>query len=246
MSLHPRNARCPCGSGRKYKKCCLEREPELRRSADALEELLALPTLFPLLRPLDADFERWASEHADEEGDRELIEAGGSLLAAEELERIAAAHAREHPEVWASLVADVGDEDDARTAVIVGAVTAALSEERELCPHCLELVENIPRLDAAEVLASLVEPCDLWSVEDAVLAEDEVDVRRLAEARWSDDHERRLMLLVERVGARLPPDARVAAAAVTEFRKNARVRRRLAALLLEDAVPALRLLELAA
>jgi hypothetical protein len=246
MSLHPRNASCPCGSGRKYKKCCLDREPELRRRAEAREELLALPTLFPLLRPLDADFERWASEHADQELDRELVEAAGSRLPVAELERIATAHAREHPEVWASLVADVGDEDEARTTVLVGAVTAALSEHRELCPHCVELVEGDSSLEPAEVLATLIDPCDLWSVEDAVLAEDEVDVAQLADARWSDDHERRLEVLVERVAARLPHDARVAAAAVAEFRKDARVRRRLAALLLEDAVPALRLLELAA
>ncbi len=246
MSLHPRNAPCPCGSGRKYKKCCLEREPELRRRAEALEELVALPTLFPLLRPVDADFERWASKHKGEERDRELIEAGASLLPTAELERISGTHAREHPEAWASLVADLGDEDDARTALIAAAVAASLSEQRELCPHCLDLVENGPRLDAAEVLASLVEPCDLWSIEDAVLATDEVDVARLAEMRWSDAYERRLMLLVERVGARLPQGARRAAGAVAEFRKNARVRRRLAALLLEDALPALQLLDLAA
>jgi hypothetical protein len=53
-------------------------------------------------------------------------------------------------------------------------------------------------------------------------------------------------LLVDRVDTRLPEDARHAAAAVAEFRKKARVRRRLAALLLEEALPALRLLDLAA
>jgi hypothetical protein len=245
-SLRPRNAPCPCGSGRKYKKCCLDREPALRRSAEALEEVLALPTLFPLISPIDAEFELWACEHAGEELDRELIEEGISLLPTGELERIADAHARDHPEAWASLVADDGDEDEARTTVIVGAVTAALAEQRELCPHCLVLVEDGRDRDAAEVLARLVEPCDLWSIEEAVLAEDEVDVARLAKSRWSDDHERRLTLLVERVGARLPQDARVGAAAVAEFRENARVRRRLAGLLLEDAVSALRLFELAA
>jgi hypothetical protein len=188
----------------------------------------------------------WASEQGGEELDRELIEAGGSRLAVAELDRIASAHAREHPEAWASLVADVGDEDEARTALIVGAVTAALSEERELCPHCVEVVEDDSPSDPAEVLAALIEACDLWSAEDAVLAEDEVDVARLAESRWSNDHDRRLELLVERVAARLPQDARVAAGAVAAFGKKPRVRRRLASLLLEDAVPALRLLELAA
>jgi hypothetical protein len=246
MSLHPRNAPCPCGSGRKYKKCCLEREPELRRRAEALEEVLALPALFPLLRPVDADFERWASDHAREELDRKLIEEGGSRLPTWERERIAGAHAREHPEAWASLVADVGDENDACQALMVGSVTAALSEQRELCPHCLDLVQNGADSDAAEVLASLIEPCDLWSIEDAMLAEDELDVSRLAEKRWTDDHDCRLTLLVDRVGARLPEGSRVAAAAVGEFRKSARIRGRLAGLLLEDAVPALRLLDPAA
>ena len=245
MSLHPRNAPCPCGSGRKYKKCCLDHEPELQRRAEALEELLALPTLFPLLRPVDAEFERWASEHAGEEVDRELIEAGGSRLPAAERERIATAHAREQRAVWASLVDDVGDEDDARTTLLIGAITAALSEERDVCPHCIALVEADPPPGPAEVLATFIEPGDLWSIEDAVLAEDESNLPRLAHERWSDAHDRRLELLVERVAARLPDDARVSAAAVAAFRNNVRVRRRLAALLLEDAGWTLPLLELA-
>jgi hypothetical protein len=245
MSLHPRNAPCPCGSGRKYKKCCLDREPELRRQAEALEEVLALPALFPLLRPIDAEFERWAGEHAEEALDRDLIEEGASLLPPSELARIARARAC-LPDAWASHVADVGDEDETCQALVVGAVTAALAEERELCPHCVQLVEDDPHREAAELLASVMEPCDLWSVEDALLAEDELDTARLAEKRWTEDHERRLALLVDRVAAHLPPDARHAAAAVADFRRNGRVRHRLATLLLEDAVPALELLETAA
>lgn len=37
----PRNASCPCGSGRKAKRCCLPRSEGLRREAAALEDLAA-------------------------------------------------------------------------------------------------------------------------------------------------------------------------------------------------------------
>lgn len=245
MSLHPRNAPCPCGSGRKYKKCCLEREPELRRQAEALEELTALPMLFPLLRPIDSGFERWVAAHADRTVGKELIEDGAALLPADELERVETAYARQHPEAWSTLVADVGDDATARKALAVAAIAAALAEPRELCPHCVELAETEPG-DAAEVLAGLIEPCDLWSVEDAIAADGRGDVWPLVESRWTGDHERRLAFLVERVAERLPADAVVAAACVEAFRVEARVRRELAVLLLEDAVPALRTLGLAA
>ena len=32
-----RNAPCPCGSGRKYKKCCLQKDEEARRTAQSLD-----------------------------------------------------------------------------------------------------------------------------------------------------------------------------------------------------------------
>jgi hypothetical protein len=34
MSKHPRNAPCPCGSGKKYKKCCRARDEALERAAE--------------------------------------------------------------------------------------------------------------------------------------------------------------------------------------------------------------------
>src|SRR4051812_13727897 len=109
MALVSRNVPCPCGSGLKYKRCCIDRERELGRCAEALEELLALPSLFPLLRPADDAFERWAEEHAGAELTRALIEEGGSLLPEAERERIRRGHALEFPEVWESLVRDCGD-----------------------------------------------------------------------------------------------------------------------------------------
>ena len=59
ISLVPRNAPCPCGSGKKYKRCCLDRERELFRKADVVEELFGLASMFPLLRPDCPEFDLW-------------------------------------------------------------------------------------------------------------------------------------------------------------------------------------------
>ena len=49
MNKPGRNDPCPCGSGRKYKRCCLGREVEHDRFAEALEQR-ALPRLSQLAR----------------------------------------------------------------------------------------------------------------------------------------------------------------------------------------------------
>jgi hypothetical protein len=76
--------------------------------------------MFPLLRPDCPDFDAWLDARQATEITRELIEEGGALLPAAERERIAHAHGLEFPEVWGSLVADLGDEADADQVVVVG------------------------------------------------------------------------------------------------------------------------------
>ena len=118
MALVPRNSPCPCGSGLKYKRCCVDHERELVRRSAAREELLTLPALFPLLRPPDEAFERSVDEHAGARPTRELIEEGVSLLSEAEFERIRRGPADEFPEAWQSLVRDLGNEGEAEHAVL--------------------------------------------------------------------------------------------------------------------------------
>src|SRR5213593_3983966 len=110
MALVPRNASCPCGSGRKYKKCCIDREAELLRRAEALEELVALGAFFPLLRPDSEEFELLATKHATADPSTELIERAIALVPDAEREHIGREYAGEFPEAWRSLAADFGDE----------------------------------------------------------------------------------------------------------------------------------------
>ncbi len=46
-----RNEPCPCGSGRKFKKCCLERHAEARRTRDLAERCLEIDELIGFLEP---------------------------------------------------------------------------------------------------------------------------------------------------------------------------------------------------
>ena len=253
-----RNAPCPCGSALEYKRCCLERDRELEREAEALEEVLALPSVFPLLRPLDPRFEAWVGSVGEAPPTGELVEAGLDLLGRRERGRIVRA---------ARALAEELDEAE-RLAVLVGAVVAALSEARELDPASLDHLEDCEecRQGPAESLAAVLEPCDLWSLGEADRVVEELD--RVDEApagegavalmlglqtgsMWSREHTRRLELLVERVRAQLPVAGRpLASAALADacaaVQSEQGVRMRLAGLLLADAVGPARLLRLAA
>lgn len=142
ISLVPRNSPCPCGSGKKYKRCCLDRERELVVKADALEELFGLASMFPLLRPDCPELDAWVDTRRESEVTRASIEEVGALVPAAERERIVRAHAQEFPSVWRSLVDDLGDEAEAEEVVFVGAVVAALEEVRAVDPSVLELIEE--------------------------------------------------------------------------------------------------------
>lgn len=271
MSLVPRNAPCPCGSGMKYKRCCIDRERELVRRADALEELFGLASMFPLLRPDCPELDAWLDAQRDGDVTRELIEEAGTHLPDSEQERIARAHAQEFPEVWRSLIDDFGDEDEAGQVVIIGAIVAALGEASELDPKILELIEDDEEVaaDPAEVLALALDATDLWSIAEAttlddVLAEipeflddDAYGIRRTAAVEaeaarlWSPRHERRLRRLVQRVRAQLPiAESAKASATLAEacsaFERDEMVRTKVGAMLLADSLGPLQQTQIAA
>ncbi len=177
MAKIGRNERCPCGSGEKFKRCCGTREAQaaLERQASALEELAALPFLFPRLRPRGDAFAAWAERVATAELGAPRFDEGLALVEAAERERIGR-DAEEHPQVWQSLVADLADEDLARKIVVSGAVVAGVWERRTRDSLALALLEDSPDEDAAEALALVLDAGDLWNVfesasADAALAE---------------------------------------------------------------------------
>jgi hypothetical protein len=261
ISLVPRNALCPCGSGKKYKRCCLDRERELVRRADAFEELLGLASMFPLLRPDSPEFNAWVAARRESEVTRASIEEAGALLPAPERERIVRAHAQEFPSVWRSLVDDLGDEAEAEQVVFVGALVAALEEVRAVDPSVLERIEedDVFLGDPAGALAMALEATDLWSIAEATAADEalakipdfldddayeilwmaaiEAEAARL----WSARHTGRLALLVERLRTQLPIAGHADASAVLAdgcagFECDGELRIRLAAMLLADSL----------
>jgi hypothetical protein len=257
MASVARNAPCPCGSGLKYKKCCIERQAELDAEAEALQELLSVGSLFPLLRPLDARFEAWAAAVSDAELGPELLNAGLERMGRRERKRVLRGAE--------ALLGALGD--DERQVVLAGVVVAVLREPRELDPNALDHLESCEacRAEPAETLAAVVEPCDLWSVDEAERAEAalarvpeaELDDRVFAatltlqaQAMWSKAHASRLELLVGRVRDRLPADGRpLASTALVEacaaVGQDAGVRVRLAGLMLAGALGPARMLRAA-
>jgi hypothetical protein len=266
VSRYSRNAPCPCGSGVKFKRCCIGREAELARQAEATEELFELAELFPLLRPSDVALDAWAETLGGAEITRGLVEACMERAGRRECERIAGWVAEHHPDIWARRVAGFGEANEAEKVLVVASMARFLDEERSLEPERLDHLGDCPdcSADRAVALASVLEPCDLWSLAetatlDAVLsaAGEELDeaafeaaVEATAAELWTDEHEPRLELLVERVRRRLPqpewPRASdVLAAACARFERDEAVRARVAALMLADTLDALGAIELA-
>jgi SEC-C motif len=263
ISLVSRNNPCPCGSGKKYKRCCIDREPELVRKAQVADVLLGLATMFPLLRPECPEFDAWLEAQDASQMSETMVEAGESQLPETERERIAHEHARDFPELWRSLVHDLG-EAEAEQLVLFGAIVAALREARTLDPNVLELIEEQGdelREDPAEMLALVVEPTDVWSIAEATAMNEAFEcipdsfdevyevlwdaALRLELSRsWSERHERRLSRLVRRLHGQLKLVESAAARellhdACVAFERDEHVRRRLAAMLLADLVDAL-------
>jgi len=220
-----------------------------------LDELLALGALFPRLRPRDPALERWLDEQGRGEPTRELLDQALARISDDERNAMARRHADECPEAWRRIVDDLGDAETAAKLLGIGAVVAALAEDRRLRANALALIDDVRELreDPLEVLALVLEPCDLWSLVEAVetaAALAGIPSTRRGEAvaaeassRWTDDHRARLDLLVERVRRQLPVDGRplasaALAAACDAYANDPRVRDTLPALLLEDALPA--------
>ncbi len=201
MSLVPRNAPCPCGSGLKYKRCCIDREPELARKARALGILSMLGTLFPLMRPCGGDCEEWLAAHATPDPNPETIETGVSRLTPEDQHQVVEAFASQYPDDWRELVVDAGGTETAEESAVAGALGAALREARMPDQLALDLLDDDG--DAAKELALAIDATNLWSIDESS-GLDEVllwtaAVERVAERLWTDLHARRLNVLVRRL-----------------------------------------------
>lgn len=260
MPVVSRNAPCPCGSGRKHKLCCGTTREQERAQQRAIEQLFGLPARFPLLRPDSDDFEDWLAVHRSDRPTRDLVEAGGNVLDVAERERITGSYARWYPQEWARLTADVRDVAMVDSTVLVGAIVAALSEQRPPSELALVLLEDDSEPeDPAETLAICLEATDLWSVEEAATADravagipDELDEDEYAR-RWqallereaaqllTKRHRRRLWLLVRRLRGEEPFEgfpyaSRAVEQACAAFVRDRRVRLRVAAMLLGDTL----------
>jgi hypothetical protein len=256
VSLVPRNAPCPCGSGLKYKRCCLDREPELVQKAEALEILSGLGAMFPLMRPCGGELEEWLRANATPEPDAETIEMGLSRLTRDDRRTFVGAYASQYPESWDELVRDAGGEEAAEDVAIAGALGAALCERRTPNPVALVLLDRVD--DPAEQLALAIDATNLWSIDEATaldemlagLDEDLGDeayealwtatVAEIAARLWTDRHERRLDVLVERLRGCLAElertPRRMLERACATYERDASMRRRLGTLLLSDTL----------
>ncbi|MDP9225228.1 MAG: SEC-C metal-binding domain-containing protein [Actinomycetota bacterium] len=241
-----RNDPCPCGSGAKVKRCC--GVDGVRRSQDALKDLFSLAFHFPRQRPASGTFDARA-EHARDQLTRELLEEGLVQLGAAEQARIPAEFAAAYPQVWETILDEVGGHDAVLQVLLIGAVVAGLEErQRQVDPAALELLEvdEEARNDPVESLALVLVPTDLWSAFEVIDATESLDTGGttavIAEQLWSGWHEQRLEDLVHRLRERLPVAGFPAASSAIEsgcraFERDPWVRARLRSELLLDALP---------
>jgi hypothetical protein len=270
MSRVGRNEPCPCGSGLKFKRCCIGREAELQRRLELLAQIATLPILFPRLRPMSPEFEAWAAARRPDPGlelSGELLSEAIDRLEAEERERIARLVGDEVA-AWDALRAKVGDDEQAEDALLTGAVAAALREVFAPNRYVLELIEaGYAENEPLNGLSLVLEATQLWNVLEATDAEqtlaaipDDLDDEEYDEAwksafdevaarRWTREHEQRLTLLVERMRARLPLDgfpraSAAIAAGCDRYAADAAAPSRLGRMLLADTLRPLPLLTL--
>jgi hypothetical protein len=241
-----RNDPCPCGSGAKLKRCC--GVDGVRRSQDGLEDLFSLAFHFPRQRPASGTFDAWA-ERARDQLTRELLEEGLVQLGAAEQARIPAEFAAAYPQVWETILDEVGGHDDVLQVILIGAVVAGLEErKRQVDPAALALLEvdEEAREDPVESLALVLAATDLWSTFEVIDATESLDsgatTAVIAEHLWSGWHEQRLKDLVHRLRERLPVAGFPAASSAIEngcrtFEGDPWVRARLRSELLLDALP---------
>lgn len=261
MSIAGRNDPCPCGSGKKYKRCCgfdraAERLLELRLSA--IEELARIAYRSPRLVPDCDGFDDWVG--AVLAGEIALdANQGIEALGVDEPVRIVAACLELHPSEWDELSVRAGSDRDAVGALLGGAVAAGIRDHRPVGRWLVETVEETESLrdDPFEALAMCLDGEQLWDDSDgfetdravatipAWLDDDAYDVHwqevvTTVTARLATDwHARRLQRLVRRVERSLPfagfPSASAAIAqGCAAFGEDEAVRRRLAEIMLED------------
>jgi len=249
-----RNELCPCGSGRKVKRCCGVDAVRLRD--DAAAELFSLPFHFPRYRPASAGFDDWV-ETASDDLDRATVADGVARLDSPERDRITGGFEREYPQMWASAVADLGDERLAVDLVLGGAVVAGLKERRRSPDEeALALLERegAARADPVEALALALDATDLWSVieseaaaealEKAGLGGSRAALRAEADRLSTDWHRERLHVMLSRLRACLPDPAYPLASvalrrACDAVESERRLAHRLVVELLLDSLPRL-------
>lgn len=263
MAVAGRNEPCPCGSGRKYKKCCgIDRDAEraLEDRLAAVEELARLAYRSPRLLPECDAYDDWVRGVVVDRVAPDVQEAIATLDA-DDAVRIVAACLELYPDEWSLLAERCGNDRDAGSALLGGAVAAGIRDFRFPERFAVETVEESDRLarDPFEALAMCLEGRQLWGPDEGDAAEHVTD----AIPDWVDDdeharrwhaalaalaptlttpwHERRLARLVVRVEKQLPFDGFPRASAAIragceEFASDEAFRRRLAATLLGDMV----------
>jgi hypothetical protein len=262
VSLAPRNAPCPCGSGRKYKKCCgfdrnVERALEDRLAT--IEEIARLAFRSPRLLPLDAAYDDWVRAVLAGEIDAQPEDAVATLGSAER-RRIVEACCDQFPGEWSELSKRCGDEA-AVEALIGGSVVAGIRDYAVPGEFELGLIEGSDALesDPFQTLAICFQGDSLWSPEEGREADrpiaalpDWLDdnayelwwenaLRTTAASLVTDWHRLRLAQLVRRIEAQLPFAGFPRASAAIEtgcksFADDDAFRARLAATLLSDMV----------
>lgn len=231
----------------------------LQKAAEAVEEAYTLPVHFPRLRARGAAFEAWAAAAAARGLDDVTVQDGLALLDAAERARIVRECREGKGTAWAGIVEEVGEKLAAETALVAGAVVAAVVER--IPPPALRIafLEKFPAPTHADTLASVMHAEDLWSILESARLDEELvrldeelceeaferafggAVADFARRQWTDWHEERLRELVTRARALLPYEAFSTAsdsiaAACDAFDCESAVRDELAALLLEDSL----------
>jgi hypothetical protein len=261
MAIAARNDPCPCGSGRKYKKCCgfdrsSERAIEDRLAAVEETARLAFGSLH--LVPLCDAYDAWVRAVVAGELDADIEEAI-TTLGEEESRRIVDSCLALYPAEWSGLASRCQSELVAVAALVGGAVAAGIRDYRPPEPIDLETVEESDDLagDPFEALAMCLDGGQLWDSEEGREAERAIDAitdwvddeaydRRfeevlndLAARCMTDWHRRRLARLVARVNEQLPYEGlpRASTAILSgcgQFAADEQFRLRLAATLLGD------------
>jgi hypothetical protein len=262
MPLPPRNEPCPCGSGRKYKKCCGADRSEARareEQADLLAEVGSCAVGSPQMVPLIDGVEEWADRVVG--GEIEPAEAL-ALIPEREALRLVEAFAAHFPHELSEALA-LYDIEEVVPVILIGAILAGKAdcEAARLADEKLLAIEvNEELTDPVEALAYALEGWRLWDDEDgeafddeaAQLPEwldDEAADRRFdeilaatADRRSSEWHVLRLQRMVHEVRSQLPVDGYPRASALIEqgcarFDDDPALGKVIATELLVDVVP---------